>query len=658
MSDHRIRLQPLLLAALFSSLLFGCAPAPKKVAPKPKPPSAETLLLNNAVAREASGDFNAAAALFADLARRSPAPQREQFWVRAANAYLQADDDSNASAALARAERTLLNPEMAFLALLIDAELALGAGHLEAAQTSLEPPPLSASRSALSRYRQLRAQWLRRRGNFLDSARERAVLDTLLSDYSQRLDNQTMLLRTLSAMSDEDLLMLRPSPPDNFGAWMELALLLRAYAEDAPRARSEFSQWRVKHPQHPALPELITAYQAKLARLRVEYAHIAVLLPTTGRYAKASLALQDGLMSAYYATAPERRPRLKFYDTSHTDDTWPLLQQAIAEGAEAAIGPLQKEAVQQLAEAGELAIPVLTLNRIKLERAPPSHLFQFGLAPEDEARQAARQAWKDGATGAIVLLPNSDWGQRLSESFRQQWESLGGTLAAQQVYDPELNDFSEQIRSLLKLDASQQREQALTRELRQSLEFQPRRRQDADALFLIANAAKARALWPQLQFHRAGDLPTYATSQIYDGKLSMPQDLDLVGLMFTDIPWLLQPGSEAAALPPEMLQREGLLARLFALGMDSYRLLAELPRLKEFPSSTYPGNTGNLSLDTLNQVHRELMWARISANGLELLGQPPAANAEAPEPDSAPPTPTQTTPDETPPTQAGHVSPR
>ena len=49
-------------------------------------------------------------------------------------------------------------------------------------------------------------------------------------------------------------------------------------------------------------------------------------------------------------------------------------------------------------------------------------------------------------------------------------------------------------------------------------EFTPRRRQDADVVFLFSqNDSEARSIKPLLAFHYAGDLPVFALSNIYNG---------------------------------------------------------------------------------------------------------------------------------------------
>ena len=89
------------------------------------------------------------------------------------------------------------------------------------------------------------------------------------------------------------------------------------------------------------------------------------------------------------------------------------------------------------------------------------------------------------------------------------------------------------IEGLMALTQSVQRYQRLRANIGGPLQFDPRRRQDADFVFLAANANAGRLLKSQLKFHYAGDLPVYSTSFIYsmDGR----SDADLNGVMFADI---------------------------------------------------------------------------------------------------------------------------
>ena len=64
-------------------------------------------------------------------------------------------------------------------------------------------------------------------------------------------------------------------------------------------------------------------------------------------------------------------------------------REAQADGVDWVIGPLERDQVTRLANLGEIPLPTLALNYTDQMTQADQTLFQFGLAPEDEARSAA-----------------------------------------------------------------------------------------------------------------------------------------------------------------------------------------------------------------------------------------------------------------------------
>jgi uncharacterized protein len=623
-------LRPLLALAVLG-LLAGCAQIPHRPEPPPLPP-AVLRGLGQAGRLESTGDLAGAAQLYDRLSTQVPPERRNELLLRAAETWLRVPDLDAAEGVLDRVGRQGLGPEEAWRLRLVEAQLLLGRSRPAEALDLLgtEPPP-SAPRALLVRWLRERAQAARQTGDLPEAARMLSRLDALLVNPGERLDNQLLLVRTLGALEGPAVAELRGSAQGALGGWLDLAQLLTSPAARGSGLDLGLAQWRASHPGHPALPELVPEYLAELRREQAPPDRVAVLLPLSGRLAPVAAAVSAGILAAYYGAPAQRRSDLRFYDVSDSTQVWPQLQRALADRAQAVIGPLQKAAVQQLAQAGQLPVPVLALNRVSSDVPPPAQLYQFGLAPEDEARQAAEQAWTDGATEALALVPEGDWGRRLLQAFRERWETLGGRLVDYQTYDPSQHDFTAPIRRLL----------GATDAPRGSPSVQPRNhgqggagqtRGDSRALFLAAAAAVVRQLWPQLQFHRLGGVPVYTTSYISAAPFKLPEDLDLVGLRYPDIPWLLRPDDRAPVtldgLPQGLLPGYPM-ARLFALGMDSLRLLPALLRLKELPGSSFPGATGDLSLEAPNQIYRRLVWARMTAQGPRPLGAPDGVAASA-----------------------------
>ncbi|MET0086069.1 MAG: penicillin-binding protein activator [Sedimenticola sp.] len=600
---------------------------PSTVIKEPESKPAHEAELEQATALEQAGAYAEAAILLETTATAMQPPQQQAALLRAVDNYLKAGDNDNANRLLATIDTHRL-PGLDFHRRLLIAEFALGRNRPDEALSYLTDPPAEETAPELViRYHQLRAEGFRLSGNILESARELGDLDLIISDQEARLDNQLAILQTLATLTDTALDLLQPSPPGIQGGWMELARIIKSHSTRAGALQPLLEGWRERFPSHPAMPELLGGYFEQLKAQYLRPSHLAILLPTSGPYGDAAAALRDGFMAAYYQDSPENRPGLVFYDTSNSADTWPLYRQAVDAGADMIIGPLSKNSVDQLAHAGELDIPVLALNQVPPTVTPPGDLYQFALSPEDEARQVAEKAWLDGHTKAVILTPRGNWGDRIFNAFANRWERLGGLIAEHQSYDSKAHDFSQPIRSMLNIDESYARKKALQRLLGKKLEFEPRRRQDTDFIFLAAKSQKARQLRPQLQFHYAGELPVYTTSHIYSGKRNVKEDQDLEGLMFPDIPWLLvSEGNDPLSRQNlgEILPRsQHSYRRLYAMGMDSYRLLPHLARLQNSSNEMLDGKTGNLYLDDVNHVRRQLVWAEMRAGMPRVIGYAP-----------------------------------
>ncbi len=226
----------------------------------------------------------------------------------------------------------------------------------------------------------------------------------------------------------------------------------------------------------------------------------------------------------------------------------------------------------------------------------------------------ALRAWFEGLAKALVLAPEGAWGARMEGAFAAQWREVGGTLAEAGRYSRDAQSISEAVAALVNVDASEARARALQGFLGRRIEHEPRARSDADFVFVAAFPEDARQIRPQLRFHRAGGLPVLATSHLYSGTPNPGADGDLDGVRFADMPWVLTPGEadpetqdRIAGLWPERHQR---FRRLFALGVDAYRLVPHLGRMAARPATRVEGVTGRLGLDADYRVHRELTWAR------------------------------------------------
>lgn len=602
------------------ALLAGCTPK------KPPPPQvnpdkvrAEQLIK--------SGDHLGAADLYKGLAARSDMLARQEYLLRAAEQARLGGDRNLQAELLLRLSGLPLNPSRDLRRRLLAADLALA--DLEPDRALLElgaPPDTSYSRVDRKRYFRMLADVHQALDDELAQAHALIDLESLSLDP---LESIALQREILTLLTDLDRPALASQAPDQRAAgWQELAANIKTFNYDAAALHEALLAWRQRHLQHPASPDLLAEYERQVAAASARLDRVAVLLPETGRYAKVSAAIREGLMLAWSAAPIQERINLTFYDLGQPGDTLTLYNQALADGAQAVIGPLRKESVEQLAYAEHLPVTVLALNQTDLDEVP-DQLFQFSLSPEGEAREIADRAWSDGLRRPALLRPNDNWGERTAAAFAQRWAELGGTIASAQLYEPGEHDFSVVIRGLLQLDESIAKYQKLLRtKPRDEIDFIPEPGLDTDFIVMLAKSAKARELRPQLLFNYAGDLPVYATSHAWPGNLANNLGEDLRGLRIPEIPWLASAPStddplDHAMLTERLPELKTPLAKLYAMGMDAYGLVTRVRRMAANPGEGFAGRTGLVRAEPGGHFHRQLTWLEIERTGTVALERVP-----------------------------------
>lgn len=372
---------------------------------------------------------------------------------------------------------------------------------------------------------------------------------------------------------------------------------------------------------------------------------VALLVPLSGKQAALGMAIRDGFLAGHLDAPESRRFSTLVIDEARISAA-EAYREARDAGARILVGPLLKESVQALgplappdpAVAGSVPLPILALNSLADGDPAAGSLWQFGLAPEDEAREVAVRAATLGQLRALVLLPATDWGQRLLAAFTAEFTARGGVVVDTRTYQPGAADFSTPIRGLL-----------MTREVPaapavnganpgEKARNQARRRQDADLIFVATNSGNGRQIMPQLKFFGAGDLPTYSTSALWEDGTRSASDLD--GVMFPDSPWVIDPDSRATLVKNGLVRHWGpgtlALSRFYALGYDAYQLLPDiLQRPVPGPITVgITGTTGQLYADDVGRIQRRLGFAEIRDGRPVPLPAPSPATPPAAGPDN------------------------
>jgi outer membrane PBP1 activator LpoA protein len=594
-----------LIAIALTGLLGGCASSDFSA-------NSGSQSEQRAASLAQQGRHDESAAIYIGMASATSGAQRDRLTLLAVEQWLDAGDGTRARSAMRDVARPATG-ELYWLWTTNNAAIDLLAGRPDPALSTLDP--LSAQPLPLKP--RLRVEALRADAWFQKDEPMRAV--QLYTQREQWLDDDAGILqnrqRLWAGLLVSDVRSLRTASDlasdATIQGWLSLGALATSTGQQGIGWSNGVVRWQESNALHPGM-SIVSDLIIPTHGMQEFPRQVALLLPLSGQNGTAGSAVQNGFFGAYFSATTElgSAQQIRIYDVVAAGGARAAYAQAVADGADFVVGPLLRGSVNDIAAETLLPVPLLTLNNLQDNVLAPPGMYQFALSPEDEAISAAQRVIADGKTLAVALIPDNDWGRRLLTSFATEFESRGGTLLEFRNYQPADQDFSFEIENLMGLAQSAQRYQRLRANIGGPLQFDPRRREDAEVIFLAATAPVGRLLKSQLKFHYSGELPVYSTSRInlMDGR----SDSDLNGIMFADTPWVIAPQPWIAELPDlysEFWPGERRLGRLHAMGYDAYQLVSELYVAGTGTMTEINGSTGRLSLDQNGQVHRELAWA-------------------------------------------------
>lgn len=320
--------------------------------------------------------------------------------------------------------------------------------------------------------------------------------------------------------------------------------------------------------------------------------HIALLLPLESpSFGAAANTVKEGFVAATMREQPLPLIIRLYATTDDPLDIFITYHQALTAGAVLVVGPLTRDGVSAIASSKILTVPTLTLSTVDNPTALPSKLYLFGLQMETEASQIAKLALASDKSHAIIIGDDSALSRRLQTAFAERWHSESGGTA-----------------ELLRYAADPARLQ----------QFRNLTAGPGHLIFLALDAAKSRMLHAYLD----PDVPVYATSQVFLGNDNFLLNNDLNGIQFVDMPWLLQPDHPAVMAYRHTDKKNTDMERLYALGIDAFRLMARLLQLQPVDEISFDGVTGHIRFSPPNQFVREPMAAQFVLGKAQLIASP------------------------------------
>ena len=296
----------------------------------------------------------------------------------------------------------------------------------------------------------------------------------------------------------------------------------------------------------------------------------ALVLPLdTPAYARAADAVRAGFLAAAGAAGALDRCTV----IAHGEDgVIGAFDAAKARGARVIVGPLVRDDLKTIALAGGDWPLTIALNQLDDGMALPPRTYSLALTVESDARVIARRALDDGVKAVDVIEGDSALMRRLASAFTAEWIAGGGGAPAAHAVEPTVASLGILRRTLGKA--------------------QP------DAVVLAMDGDRAALVKPYL-----GPVTAYASGLVFERPaLALARDLD--GVRVVEIPWLLTP--DAPELAPFTHQEfdSDSLARLYALGIDAFRVA---DAFRDGPPARFSldGATGRITLGPGHEFQRE-----------------------------------------------------
>lgn len=308
---------------------------------------------------------------------------------------------------------------------------------------------------------------------------------------------------------------------------------------------------------------------------------IALLLPSLSEnFGAAAQAVRAGFMAAH-----EREPEgveVTLVESADGAQNALTAYEAAQAHNDIVVGPLARADVATVARGGKVIKPTLALTQPESpadgDTVLPPRMLAVGFSIEDEARQLAAWAGAGRKQGkAFVIANGGAWQRRAARAFAAQWQEQG--LEAQPV------EIATSGRYLSAAGLGQ---------------LKKRLQDEKPALIFIGlDASQAQ----QVLLTLGQGQQAYGTSQLNPLNASDWRNAEkrpeMNGVRLVDIPWLLQPDHPAAMIyPRQVTPADGRanpdLERLYALGIDAYRIAREIAAQRS--DFELDGVTGRLTI--------------------------------------------------------------
>lgn len=371
--------------------------------------------------------------------------------------------------------------------------------------------------------------------------------------------------------------------------------------------------WAAKYPNHPAqdIVAIITGEQT-LAVDNVNSKKVALLLPLSGSSRIFGNTIRQGYVDAakFYPQEPQQNV-IVLDTTSVPMDN--LIQQAQEQNVDLIVGPLLKSEVSQIKQLAP-SIPVLALNKVDDGTVSANKMCFFALSPEDEAKDAADHIFAQNKQKPLLVIPQNELGKRVAQSFAKQWSQISNGSQAYVQYVGNLNTLRANINhsSGISLTGSPI---AFNNDDGSASMSSNGSSSGFDAIYVYASYDELTLIKPMLDMgagktigNGSSSIALYSSSKSHVANASNDFNYDMNQTEYSDIPLIINSSEKTTAMIPSNIQKDYSLTRLYAMGIDAWRLANRFNQLDSYQPNFLAGMTGKLSTSNQCEVTRSLAW--------------------------------------------------
>lgn len=371
------------------------------------------------------------------------------------------------------------------------------------------------------------------------------------------------------------------------------------------------ADWLTQYPDHPAkniLP-ILTGEQT-LAAADTNAKKVALLLPLNGSSRIFGDTIKQGYSDAIKFFPQEPQQNVVLLDTTSAPmDT--LIQQAKEQNVELIVGPLLKDEVVKIKQLAP-SIPVLALNKVDNNTISTNKMCFFALSPEDEAKDAADHIYAQSKVKPLLLVPQNDLGKRVAQTFAKQWSQLSANNS--QAYVQYFGNKSSLSANMNQNSGISLSGSPILINDATTQPVPPEQSASFDAIYIYSSYDELTLIKPMLDMGAAksgtnlSQIMIYTSSKSHVANASNDFNYDMNKTEYADIPMIINRTDNMLEIIPSNIQKDYSLLRLYAMGIDAWRLANRFNQLDSYQPNFLDGMTGKLSTSNQCEVTRALSW--------------------------------------------------